>query len=373
MKLIDKYIFKEFLIPFRYCFLSFVIIFIVGDLFENLDNFIIEKVPWILICRYYLYLIPTIFVLTTPLTVLLSILYELGYMSRHNEIVALKASGISFWRIIISLVIIGIIISVLLFIVNEKLVPKASRRIDYIREAYIKKIQGPDTVKHENITFFSSLYNISVYVDRIYTSGHSPQGLDTLEGISIREFNKDGSLKREWYAKKAIWVDSSWWLFDGYIRSYMVPSHTKDVSRMQFFKKCHIPVDIFPSDLICSQKDLSTISNYMDVSELYRYLKRNFTPDTIPKEILVDLYKKLSIPFTVIVVTILGISFGGRISSGGALASVGLSLAFYLAYYGINSFFIAMGKVGRLIPGLAVWTPHIIFGILGISLLRKTK
>lgn len=374
MKLIDKYIFKEFLTPFRYCFFSFVIIFIIGDLFENLDNFIIEKLPWMLVGKYYLYLIPTIFVLTTPLTVLLAILYQLGYMSKHNEIVALKASGVSFWRVIIPFGIVGIIVSISLFMVNERLVPKASRELDYIREAYIRKKQGPDTIKHENIAFFSSLYNLSFYVDKIYTSSHSQQGLDTLEGVSIREFYKDGSLKGEWYGKRAVWVDSSWWLFDGYIRRCSVdPKSAGAFGEMQFFKKREIPINIPPSDLICSQKDMATISNYMDIKELYHYLKRNFTADTIPKEILVDLYRKLSIPFTIIVVTILGVTFGGRISKGGALASVGLSLVFYLAYYGVSSFLIAMGKIGRIMPGLAVWTPHILFGIISGYLLKKTR
>lgn len=365
MKIIDRYIFKEFLIPFLYCFSSFVVIFIVGDLFENLDNFILMKVPWILVGKYYLFLIPSIFVLTTPLAVLLAILYQLGYMSRHNELVALKASGVSFWRAVVPFGIVGVSFSILLFIVNERLVPDSSRGLAYITEAYINKekseVSSAETAK--NITFFSSLYNLSFYVDKI-------NGLDA-EGVSIREFNNDGSLKREWYAEKARWIDSTWWLFNGYIRNTNVPGEAD--SSMQFFKKKEISIIIRPEDLLASQKDIDTISSYMDVKELYNYVRRNFSPANLPRELLVDLYKKMSIPFTILIVTIFGVTFGGRISKGGALASVGYSLMFYIAYYGVSSFLIAMGKLGKLIPSLAVWTPHILFGIISTYLLRKTR
>lgn len=369
MKLIDKYIFKEFLIPFFYCFFAFVVIFIIGDLFENLDNFILMKVPWMLVVRYYMLLIPSIFILTTPLAVLLSILYQLGYMSRYNEVVALKASGVSFWRIIVPFGMLGVIFGVLLFTVNEKLVPDCSRGLSSIREAYMNKKakEGTEekisTEKGRNITFFSSLYSLSFYVDEI-------KGTEA-KGVSIREFNNDGSLRREWYGEKAVWVDPSWWLFNGYIRNAAINGRSN--GGMLFFKKQEISIDISSEDLLRSQKDIETISNYMDVKELYNYIRRNFNPTNLPRELMVDLYKKLSIPFTIFIVTIFGVTFGGRISRGGALASVGYSLIFYMAYYGVSSFLIVMGKLGRIIPSLAVWTPHVLFGIISGYLLKKTR
>lgn len=363
MKLIDRYIFKEFITPFTYCFFAFLIIFIVGDLFENLDDFIIHKVPWMLIGKYYLFLIPTVFILTTPLAVLLSILYQLGYMSKYNELNALKSSGVSFWRIIIPFGIIGIIFSILLFIVNERQIPKTSKELDSIRETFIKKKVKSDADKHEKIAYFSSLYNLSFYIDKM--SGNDA------EGISVREFYKDGSLRREWYGEKAVWLDNRWWLFNGYIRKYSVPNNTN--SEMNFFKKCEVPTNIPPEDLLSSQAEIAVISNYMNIKDLYTYIRRNFTQSTLPKELVVELYRKIAIPITIIVVTMFGITFGGRISRGGALASVGTSLAFYLAYYGVNSLLVAMGKLGRIIPVLAVWTPHLLFGIISVYLLRKTR
>lgn len=371
MKLIDKYIFKGFLVPFLYCFFAFALIFIVGDLFENLDGFILRKVSWAIVCRYYTFLIPSIFVLTTPLAVLLSILYQLGYMSRHNELVALKASGVSFVRVIIPFLAVGILFSSFLFMVNEKLVPRCSKGIDYIRNTYLTKNTDQisqnkdDKDANEKITYFSSLYNLSFYIDTMSKDRR------TAEGVSIREFDKDGILIREWYGEKAVWLDSSWWLFNGYIRNFLPGG--ENGGRMHFFKKQEAPINIQPQDLLRSQKDIGVLSNYMNFKELYYYIKRNFTISTIPRELLVELYKKLSIPFTMFIVTIFGVTFGGRISKGGALSSVGYSLGLYLAYYGLSSFLIAMGKLGTIVPFLAVWTPHVLFGTISVYLLRRTR
>lgn len=364
MKIIDRYILIEFLTPLLYCFSAFVLIFIIGDLFENLDGFIINKVSWSIVVKYYIFMIPNVFVLTTPLTILLSILYQLGYMSRHNELTALKASGINFFRIVLPFGVIAVVVGILLFTVNERLSPYCARRINLIFENYLEKDNQKENKDiNKNITFFSNLYNLSFYVDSI--------SKDTAEGVSIREFNKDGSIKREWYGKKAVWADSSWWLFDGYIRQY---ENAKERSGdMNFFKKQECSINIPPKDLMRIQKYKDSIYNYMDSKELYNYMKRNFTSQNVPRELLVELYRKLSIPVIIVVVAVFGITFGAKISKGGALASVGYSLVFYISYYGISSFFLAMGKLGRLIPFVSVWTPHILFGIISVYLLRKAR
>ena len=369
MKIINRYILKELLIPFSYCFFSFVIIFILGDLFENLDNFISKEVSPMLIGKYYLFLIPNVFILTTPLAILLSILYQLGYMSRHNELIALKASGVSFWRIMSPFVVVGVFFGVLLLVVNEQLVPNCSRQLDVIQETAIKKKspqeENKKARKFENTAFFSSLYNVSFYIDEIITPENRGYG------INIREFYKDGSVKREWYGKKGLWGDSDWWLLDGYIRTFSADPY--EGSKMQFFKKRNTGIRIPVSDMIESRQTMERLSSYMNTKALLHYLKRNYSLETIPRNLLVDLYQKITIPVTVIIVTFFGIIFGSKISKGGAMASVGASIAFYIAYYGLSSFFIAMGKLGRFPPGMAVWTPQALFGSICVYLLVKAR
>jgi lipopolysaccharide export system permease protein len=369
MKIINKYIFRECLTPLLYCFSAFVMLFIIGDLFENLDSFIFQKVPILIILKYYLFFMPNVLILTAPLALLLAILFQLGYMAKHYELVALKASGVSFWKIIMPFVIVGMMLGITLFITNERIVPPCARRLDAIRESYIDKKNGNDSKKQEsggenkNITFFSNKYNLSFYVDRIIRKD--------VEGASIREFYKDGSLKREWFGKKGVWMDGGWWLFDGYIRQY--DGTTDGSGKVTFFKKQEVSINIPPADLIRNQKYKESMATYMSFQELYKYIKRNFNPTNLPREFLIELYRKLSIPVTIIIVTMFGIAFGARISKGGALVSVGYSLSFYIAYYGITSMLLAFGKLGKLTPSLAVWTPHFVFGVFSLYLLKNTK
>jgi lipopolysaccharide export LptBFGC system permease protein LptF len=140
-----------------------------------------------------------------------------------------------------------------------------------------------------------------------------------------------------------------------------------------FFKKQEINVNIPPGDLIRSQKYKESMAFYMSFRELYKYISRNFTPSNLPKEFLVELYRKLSIPVTIVIVTMIGIAFGARIHKGGALVSVGYSLLFYIIYYGITSMLLAFGKLGKIPPFLAVWTPHVLFGTVSVYLLKNNR
>lgn len=366
MKLIDKYIVREFVVPFGYCFLTFILLFIIGDLFENLDDFLEHKIPFYLISQYYLFLIPVVFTLTTPLAILLSLLYILGYMTRYNELCALKSSGISFWRIIVPFGSVGIILSLLVFYVNERWVPVCSSQMDYIYTSYLKK-KIPIGTKEEikNISFFSPVYNMGFYIDKM-----DKNRIEVFK-ISVREFYEKGQIKREWYARGGRWLDNSWWLLDGYIKGFN--SNGEMTGNIEYFKKKELKVNVSPRDLEQSRGEIEKLGTHMNFSKLRNYVRRNYVKTALPKELLVELYRKPSIPVTVLVATIFGIAFGARISKGGAIASVGYSIGLYLVYYGVTSFLLALGKMGKVMPFLAVWTPQIAFGIIAGILLKRTR
>ena len=369
MKIINKYIYTEFITPFIYCFFSFLLIFIVGNLFENLDDFIQEKAPWGIIAKYYLFLAPSVFIWTVPLAVLLSILYLLGYMSKHNELNALKSSGVSFWRIAVPFGIVGLTLSLTMFAVNEWMVPPCNQELGNIRSSYLQKQQQQNDMGDMNhLAFFSSSNDMSFYFDKINLNKNEAQG------VSIREFNLDGSLKREWYAKKCCWLDGQWWLLNGYVRRINnTASFGSNVGAIEDFRKQKIPVTLLPKDLIQTQRAHETIGEKLNFTELRRYIQRTYTPQTVPRKLVVDLYRKLSLPITVMVVTIFGVAFGSRISKGGALASVGISIGCYLVYYGFSSFLLALGKMEKILPAIAVWTPQIIFVAIGVWFLKQVR
>jgi len=367
MKIIDKYIYREFLTPFVYCFFAFMLLFIVGDLFENLDDFIQHQAPWMTVARYYLNMTPYIFVWTAPLAVLLSLLYQLGYMSKYNELSALKASGVSFWRISFPFGMIGVVLALALFGINERLVPPCTEEIASIRKEYIEKSQSGGK-ELSQVAFFSSANDMSFFINKIFP------GENRAEDISIREFYPDGALKREWYAKNCRWLDDEWWLEDGYVRRLSRSGgFSGGAGTIENFKKQRIYVKILPQDIIRTNSEAESIGEQMNYSQLHRYLARTYTQETVPKKLIVDLYRKLSLPATILVVTIFGVAFGSKISKGGALASVGASIGFYLIYYGVSATLLALGKMEKLWPGLAVWTPQVVFAGIGGWLLTRVR
>jgi lipopolysaccharide export system permease protein len=108
MKIIDKYLVKQFLQTVLFGLLAFALIFVVIDMMENLDDFIDQDVPYELILNYYLVFIPEIIRLMTPVAVLLAALFTAGKMSNLNELTALRAGGVSLYRFMTPFIITSI-------------------------------------------------------------------------------------------------------------------------------------------------------------------------------------------------------------------------------------------------------------------------
>ena len=134
MKILDRYLIKKFLIILLFNILAFIVIFVVIDLIENLDKFLSFDASFGQVFFYYLYYIPYIIVLTLPISMLLSSLFALGSMAQYNEIIAMKSSSLSLYRILIPLFIMAFLISVLIGIAGETVVPESNRaRLDIYR------------------------------------------------------------------------------------------------------------------------------------------------------------------------------------------------------------------------------------------------
>ena len=126
MNKISRYVLKEFLSFLWYILLAFSIIFILVDLVENADKFIDGKMQFHLIALYYFFYLPYILILTIPVAMLLATMFSLGRLVGDNEITALKASGVSLYRILTPLYILSLVIGVIVLVFSEFVVPKAN-------------------------------------------------------------------------------------------------------------------------------------------------------------------------------------------------------------------------------------------------------
>nr|HPJ71950.1 LptF/LptG family permease [bacterium] len=136
VKILDRYVVQAFLLPFSYCLAAFVILFIIGDLFEHLDDFL--RLPnWPLAAvRYYILFIPSVFIFIVPIAILLSLIYSLGRLQHTNEITAMRAGGINIYRAVAPLILISFLVSVAVFFLNEFVAPRALKQSNLLKEQY---------------------------------------------------------------------------------------------------------------------------------------------------------------------------------------------------------------------------------------------
>src|ERR1700689_1668943 len=148
MRLLDRYLFRELLTALAYCLGAFLIFWISYDLFTELEELQERKLHALEILGYTLALTPEFLVMVLPIALLLALLWALTNHARANEITAMRAAGISLWRICLPYFVVGFAASIALFALNEFLVPRSTDWANHILSRYVKK-SGDAETQHE--------------------------------------------------------------------------------------------------------------------------------------------------------------------------------------------------------------------------------
>lgn len=355
MRIIDRYISTRFLIPFVYCLSGFSMIFVIGDLFENLDDFL-ESSGWFLVAlRYYLLFLPSIFGYITAVAVLLALLSSLSVLKKYNEISAMRSAGISVYRIAAPLLLLTLVIALAVFYINEEVVPDAYRESQELK----KQHQGTDYQKIlTNVTHLNRVTSQAFHFKRFWP------GDNTGQGVSIHDLRTDGTPYRRISALEAQWLDGSWWLYDGIICSQPLD----DTPIKQEFSKRSFDFELHPLDLLQSNEELP-FRGFFELRETLE--RRTGYPEVLLRPLRVEFHQKLALPVSCLIMGLLGVTFGLRTSRGGVMAGVGISLVLSFLYYVFYSITGAMGNQAYLAPWLAAWAANIVFGGIGLWLFLR--
>src|SRR5436189_2044174 len=128
MKLLDRYVIRNFLQIYLYCIAGFISIWLIFDVSDNISTFIDQHVGLLLVVRYYATQIPQVFIILLPVSLLLSLLFALGRMSRANEIVSMLTAGISLPRVLLPLIVMGLLTVGASMVLNYSLAPMQNWR-----------------------------------------------------------------------------------------------------------------------------------------------------------------------------------------------------------------------------------------------------
>jgi len=346
MRIIDRYILKSILGLFFLCILIFMLMYIIIDAFSNLDNILKQKTAINTLIQYYLAYLPIIFVQVAPMTCLLSTLYTFGKLNRDNEIIVMRASGLSIFQITKTVFMFGLLVSLLVFWVSDKFVPQSLALTQKIRE----DIESGAKLKQEKQN--EVIENLSMYgmKNRLFFVNKFLPSSNTMEGITILEHDEHQNLTKKIVASKGIYKEGIWRFYQTITYDFDEDSQLQH--EPQFFEEEIMTIPETPHEFLTQRQkpDFMTISQLEDY--LWKLSKSGAT--TVIRNLKVDLYQRFTAPFNSIIIMLLGIPFALKMRRRATgLSSIGLSIMMGFLYYVVNAVSIAFGKGGILIPILS--------------------
>jgi lipopolysaccharide export system permease protein len=358
MKVLTKYITKEFIKLQIFCQIIFIFLYLVIDFVQKIDNFMNADVTKAgIIISYFLFEIPHIMIQMLPVATLISAIILFCLMKKHREIMAIKACGLSIIKLSQTLLIISLFISIFAFIVSESVVPYASSKSNEIWDIDVQKQDPTSFYGNDQIWYKSS--------DAIYWIKYFDSAKNIMEGPTLNFFDKNFRLNKRIEAKRGAWKDGKWILENGIVQEIK-----EDGS---------FSVKKFDSMPIVIPETPDTFRKRVKKPEEMTYSQLKAYSETVKNEgynntgYLVDMNVKIAFPFVSLVLTLLGIPIALKLNIGGiplaVAAGIGLSFFYYLILIVSSS----LGHSGVFPPFLAAWTANLLFIFIGIYLMMTVE
>jgi lipopolysaccharide export system permease protein len=357
LKLLDRYIANEFWQPLLFGIGIVTGVWFGADQLKTIFNLIMRSgVPWNMAFMILGLHLPEIIVLTIPIGVLLGTLIVFNRLSGDSEIIALRTSGVSFYRIMVAPLLFGLVTSLVSFAINETIVPVANRTSKKLEFLALYKSELPGG--SSNFAYMERDRNMAI--SRIFYVGYYDK--NSLTNVIVLDFTRD-KLVQIISAANGLFNHGEWQLEKG--RTYALSSES-DVTRVLQFQKLIIPGVKNAQAALEAGK---VVPKDMNMQELWHYIQVLKASNALDRALLVRFYQKFSQPLACLIVALSGAPLGllGRRSR----SNVGLvySAGVVFLYYVLQSSSGALGEAGRIDPVLAAWLPNTVIGTLGVLIL----
>ena len=413
MTALSKYVLRLHASPFLFGLALILFILILDVILQMMDQVLSKGMGFGLASELFVYNLAWIIALAVPMAVLVSVLMAFGRLAADNEIMAVKSNGISFMRLFVPILVAAAVLTVLMIIFNDRVLPDWNHHARNIL-ANLKRRKAAVVLKQKEGVFIRSISTHSLLIQRVdessnklygitlYDSGakgfptalHAREGgLEIFEeGRYLRLTLHDGEFHRidvdnpkrfvvGTFEKQVVHIEDAERGFVEYRSAYR-NDREMDVADMyatvegthveeaRAFARMDSTLDAFLADVHAGEQGISERAN-----ELRRRFDRQWRTQEnrvrTRASYLVEIHKKFSIPAACLVFVLLGAPMGALVRSSGAGVSVAISLVFFLTYW---MFLIAGEKLadrGFVAPMLAMWAPNLFFGGLGLALLRS--
>ena len=357
--ILDDYVLSDFFVYLGMIVATFLMLLLVFTLFELLGDILRNHISPLVVGAYLLDVSPFFLYNITPLSMLLAVLVTFGLMVRSNEVTAIKATGISIYRIITPVVVAAAILGASLFFFDQFYLPHANKRQDALRNQI--KGRPPQTYLRPDRKWIFGQHS-DIYYYQFFDADR-----DQFANISVFQFEpKSLAINRRIYADRAHWSDATQrWIFEqGWERSLRGSAIEKYVPfDVMTFPQFNEPPGYFKKEVKQSSE--------MSYDELRRYIHDLQQSGFDVVRLKVQLQKKFAFPVITLVMAVLAIPFALSAGKRGAIQGVATAVGIGLVYWTVSGLFEAMGNLSQLPPTLAAWSPDVIFALVGGYMILK--
>ena len=368
-QIVDVYVLSSFLFYLAVLLASFVVMFHVFTFFELLGDIVKNHIAMPRVLTYLFFLTPKLVYDLAPVSVMVAVLVTFGVLTKNNEVTAMKACGVSLYRLAVPVYLSSALLSGALFLFDHYYVPEANRKQDAIR----LEIKGKPVQTYLNPNRQWIVFNNGT---RIYYYKYFDPNDAVMGGVNVYEVDPQRfRLVRHVAAERARWAPAlkAWVFENGWVRDieWGRDSYGPKVDMRPFpgqtatFSELAEP----PSNFLKEVKQ----DKQMNFEELAAYIRdlQESGFDTI--RLQVQFYKKFSVPLFALIMALISVPFAFLTGNRGAMAGVGVSFGIGIAYLAVNQLFEQIGNLNQLPPGVAAWAPDAIFALAGMYLISRIR
>ncbi len=361
MRILDGYLLRTFCMPWLTCLLGFSFLFVIVDLVESLEGFVDNGVSGLHIILYYLRFLPSIWNYVGPITLLLGLLYALYQLTRNNEVIAMRASGISLYRVLFPFLVLGIVISIFSTWISTTVAP---RNLAWTEEFFAR-------LEHDDQILLKELRFKEPDARRTWDIGSLNPVSGNMTSVTVYQKRDDAEKSMEYILKaQAAFFRDDYWFFE----NATVQKYTKEgyrLGRREDFEL--LPKPTFAESPERIVRDTKRFE-YLTSSELKGYLKdRESLSEKTMAHLNTELQMRRGHPWLCLVTILLAVPFGTTTARKGVFQGVASCLLLFFGLYFLMNFFKAMGLGQKVDPWVAGWAPTLIFGVVGAVLLRRLR
>ncbi len=364
MRILDRYVLKSVVSIFISCIFVFLFMYVIIDVLSRLEDILKLHVQFSLLVQFYLANLPVMFVQVAPFACLLSTIYTFSKLNHNNELIAMRASGLSIFYITKTAIIFGLLVSLLIFWTSDRVTPRAILLTKQIQEKMEEGKRDRKDKKNESLT------NVSMYgsKNRLFFINRFYPSTKTLEGIIILEQDERQNLIRKVVANKGVYEDGLWRFYQSI--TYNFDPNGQIIEEPQYLEEEIMTIPETPNDFLAQRQR----PEYMTISQLENYIWKmsKSGASSVIRNLKIDLYQKFTSPFTSLIIILLGIPFSLIMQKRATgLSSIGISIIVGFLYFILDAVCVAIGRGGLIPPLAAASLAHIIALIFSISLINR--